>query len=297
MTETVVVTGLGVVSPLNPEGDLEKFWASLCAGETAVAKVRSFDVSSYACQVAAEVDREGLGAFGPVEEPARRMASVAFTHAIAHAGIVLETYDPRRVGLVVGTVLGGTVCGERYLRAGGDRGAAMAKELERYPLRAIAAHLARQAGCAGPVLTVSTACASGTDALGIAYRRITAGLADVIVTGGVDAVCELAFSGFCALRALTADKVRPFSRNRTGLALGEGAAFLVLESERMACGARRAHARSDRGVRLARRRVPSHGPTPRGTRAGCCGRRGAPGRRIPRRRDRLRECPRDGHTL
>ena len=234
MTETVVVTGLGVVSPLNPEGDLEGFWTSLCAGETAVAKVRSFDASSYPCQVAAEVDRERLGTYGPEEEPALRMARVAFTQAIAHADIVLEAYVPRRVGLVVGTVLGGTVCGERYLRAGGGRGGVMAEGLEHYPLRTVAAHLARQTGCAGPVMTVSTACASGTDALGIAYRRIAAGLADVIVAGGVDAVCELAFSGFCALRALTADKVRPFSRNRTGLALGEGAAFLVLESERTA---------------------------------------------------------------
>jgi 3-oxoacyl-(acyl-carrier-protein) synthase len=76
---------------------------------------------------------------------------------------------------------------------------------------------------------VSTACASGTDAVGLAYRTIASGSADLIIAGGVDAVCELSFSGFCALKVLTADKVRPFARNRTGLALGEGAAFLVLE--------------------------------------------------------------------
>jgi 3-oxoacyl-(acyl-carrier-protein) synthase len=108
------------------------------------------------------------------------------------------------------------------------------QRLEQYPLRAIAAFLARKAGFAGPILTVSTACASGTDAIGLAYRKISSGSADLIVAGGVDVVCELSFSGFCALKALTTDKVRPFSRNRTGLALGEGAAFLVLESEKSA---------------------------------------------------------------
>jgi 3-oxoacyl-(acyl-carrier-protein) synthase len=102
--------------------------------------------------------------------------------------------------------------------------------LTQYPLRAVAALLARQTGCAGCALTVSTACASGTDAIGLAYRRIASGGADLMVAGGVDAICELSFSGFAALKALTTDRVRPFSRNRTGLALGEGAAFLVLES-------------------------------------------------------------------
>jgi 3-oxoacyl-(acyl-carrier-protein) synthase len=106
--------------------------------------------------------------------------------------------------------------------------------LERYPLRTIAGFLARKAGFSGPILTVSTACSSGTDAVGLASRKIASGSADVIVAGGVDAVCELSFSGFCALKVLTVDTVRPFSRNRTGLALGEGAAFLVLESERRA---------------------------------------------------------------
>ncbi len=234
MTDTVVVTGLGVISPLNPDGDRERFWTALCAGETAVRQVRSFDVSPYACRVAAEVDREWLGADAPPEEPAMRMAELAFERALAHAGIAVEAGDPRRAGVVVGTVLGGTIAGERYLRAGAGQPGRMAAGLERYPLRAIAGFLARKAGFAGPVLTVSTACAAGTDAIGLAYRKIASGSADLIVAGGVDVVCELSFSGFCALKALTADKVRPFSRNRSGLALGEGAAFLVLESMRAA---------------------------------------------------------------
>jgi len=229
MPEPVVVTGLGVVSPFNPDGDRERFWAHLCAGETAVGAIRSFDASSYPCRVAAEVNRDLLLGRWAIEEPALRMAEVAFERALEHAGVAAGLCAPRRAGVMVGTVLGGTTRGERYLRAraAGDQGAPEA--LERYPLRAIASTLAQQAGFSGPVLTVSTACASGTDAIGLAYRRIASGSADVMVAGGVDAVCELSFSGFCALKALTTDKVRPFARNRTGLALGEGAAFLVLE--------------------------------------------------------------------
>jgi 3-oxoacyl-(acyl-carrier-protein) synthase len=106
--------------------------------------------------------------------------------------------------------------------------------LRQYPMRGLAASLAEEAGVRGPVLTVSTACASGTDAVGLAFRKIRAGEADVVVAGGVDAVAEFSFSGFCALNALTTGLVRPFSKNRSGLALGEGAAFLVVEREAVA---------------------------------------------------------------
>ena len=231
MRERVLVTGLGVVSPFNPDGDRERFWEPLCAGETAVGAIRSFNASAYPCRVAAEVDRESLQSARPPADPAFCMAERAFEHALQHAGIAPGSAAPRRAGIIVGTVLGGTASGERYLRARAQHAPGATEALAQYPLRAVAAALAEKARFSGPVLTVSTACASGTDAIGLAYRRIASGSADVMVAGGVDAVCELSFSGFCSLRALTPDRVRPFSRNRTGLALGEGAAFLVLERE------------------------------------------------------------------
>lgn len=234
MGEAVVVTGLGVVTPFNPDGDGERFWGSLCAGETAVGAIRSFDASAYPCRVAAEVDRALLYAGRTAADPALCMAERAFERALDDAGIATGSVAPRRAGVIVGTVLGGTASGERYLRARAQGATGAGDGLAQYPLRAAAHALAERAGFAGPVLTVSTACASGTDAIGLAYRRIASGAADVLVAGGVDAVCELSFSGFCALRALTTDRVRPFSRNRTGLALGEGAAFLVLEREAFA---------------------------------------------------------------
>jgi 3-oxoacyl-(acyl-carrier-protein) synthase len=167
------------------------------------------------------------------------MATVACARALTHAKIAPFAFDARRAGIVVGTVLGGTRAGEQYLRAERRDRERDATTLAQYPLRGVAALLAQQTGCAGCALTMSTACASGTDALGLAYRRITSGGADLMVAGGVDAICELSFSGFAALKALTTDRVRPFSRNRTGLALGEGAAFLVMEP---------AHAAARRGA-------------------------------------------------
>lgn len=234
MGEPVLVTGLGVVTPFNPDGARERFWASLCAGETAVGAIRSFDASAYPCRVAAEVDREALHDGRAPADPALCMAERAFERALDDAGLARGRGMPRRAGIILGTVLGGTTSGERYLRARAQGAPGATDALAQYPLRAAAHALAERAGFSGPVLTVSTACASGTDAIGLAYRRIASGAADVLVAGGVDAVCELSFSGFCALRALTTDRVRPFSRNRTGLALGEGEAFLVLERERAA---------------------------------------------------------------
>jgi 3-oxoacyl-(acyl-carrier-protein) synthase len=233
MRDGIVVTGMGVVSPVNPDGDIDRFWSALCAGESAVGPIRAFDASAYPVRVAAGVDRAALEGVLPGGDPAFEMAHRAFGDALAHARLSGGEADPRRTGVVVGTVLGGILSGERYLREDGAGGEAL-EALARYPLRAIAASLARAAGALGPVLTVSTACASGTDAIGIACRRIAAGAADRVVAGGVDVLCEFSFSGFCALKALSPDKVRPFSRNRAGLALGEGAAFLVLERETFA---------------------------------------------------------------
>ncbi len=230
MTEPVMVTGLGVVSPFNPDGDLPRFWAALRNGESAVRDLHAFDASAYASHVGAEVPRAELREGSGGDEPALRLAEVAFERALTDAGIPLGSGELRRIGVFVGTVLGGTTSGERYLREGIGSDPKTRPRLNRYPLRAVATFLARMAGCTGPVLTVSTACASGTDAIGLAYRSIASGARDIVVAGGVDAVCELSFSGFCALKALTTDKVRPFSKNRNGLALGEGAAFLVFES-------------------------------------------------------------------
>ena len=228
MTETIVVTGFGVISPLNPDGDPGCFWAALRAGKNGVLPVLSFDASRYPCKVAAEIPRGMLG-LAEGEDPAMQMARIAFERSIEDADLKQAGYDPKRTGVILGTVLGGVVSGDRYFRVAGLREEEKKRLLRQYPMRAVASSLAFSGRFGGPVLTVATACASGTDAVGIGYRKIRSGEADAIVAGGVDAVTEFSFSGFSAINALTLSKVRPFSKNRSGLALGEGAAFLVLE--------------------------------------------------------------------
>ena len=164
MTEPVMVTGLGVVSPFNPDGDLGRFWTALCNGESAVGDIRSFDASAYASHVAAEVPRGELREGEAGDEPAIRLAEVVFARALHDAGIPRGAGEPRRIGVFVGTVLGGTTSGERYLRAKAVTDQEAATRLARSPLWAIPTLLARKAGFAGPVLTVSTACASGSAA-------------------------------------------------------------------------------------------------------------------------------------
>ncbi len=138
-----------------------------------------------------------------------------------------------RTAVVVGTALGGVEELERALGPGGTlRHAAGA--LYDAPAHA----LARRLGARGPVLTVSTACASGATALGLAADLLRAGEADRVVAGGVDILCRFVMRGFDALRSLTRERIRPFDRRRSGLLLGEGAALVLLAREGAAAGAR-----------------------------------------------------------
>src|SRR5439155_1476742 len=126
---------------------------------------------------------------------------------------------PARVAVVLGTALGGVEEGEKALALDPSARRAAAA-LYDGPARAPALHL----GARGPVMTVSTACASGATALGVAADLLRSDAADLVVAGGYDILCRFVMRGFDALRSLTRDRVRPFDRRRSGLLLGEGAA-------------------------------------------------------------------------
>ncbi len=162
------------------------------------------------------------------------LAQEAMEMAIADSGLEMTSILNERIaGLTAGTVLGNILYKEaQTLSPDNDPG----EELTGYDdsLSGIASGLALKYGLNGPVFTVSTACASGTDAVGIALRKIISGRADIMFAGGMDILSDFAIAGFNSLQAITTDKVRPFDRNRNGLALGEGAAFMVLESEKSA---------------------------------------------------------------
>ena len=145
----------------------------------------------------------------------------------------LRSADPARVAIVVGTALGGVEEGENVLA--GDR---RRRRLRDALYDAPAHNLARWLGVRGPVITVSTACASGATALALGAELLRSGEADAVVAGGYDVLCRFVMRGFDALRALTRDEVRPFDRRRSGLLLGEAAALVLLRRERDVTGPR-----------------------------------------------------------
>ncbi len=214
----VVVTGIGVITPLDSGSGVNEFWKELIAGQDAVREITSFDSAPYASHIAAEVS--GVSFKGG--DRWLYFLDTAFKGALIDSGLFDRPDILANAGLYIGTVLGGILAGQLAWAGCGAKPAS-------YHLYSGIAHLAERMGLKGDTLTVSTACASGTDAIGIAYRRILWGKADIMIAGGADTLSEFAFSGFNSLRALTKTKVRPFDKNRDGLALGEGACFLVLE--------------------------------------------------------------------
>ncbi len=208
------------MSPLG--GGLTAFWDGLIAGRSAVAPIRRFSADDLDPAAAAEVDdtmadRDRVGAF----------AVRAASEALEAAALRRETIDASRLGVALGTTLGGMEIFEAW-DAAAAAGVAPPPQLGRVPYFAAAARLAETVGARGPVMTTQLACASGTEAVALAADWVRAGRADVVLAGGSDLLCRFVVAGFNCLRA-TAEEARPFDRHRRGLVLGEGAAIVVVE--------------------------------------------------------------------
>ena len=228
----VVITGCGVQAPVGL--GVSAFWDALLAGRGAAAPIRRFAADDLTPNVAAEV------AFGD-DDPDRAgvLAVRAAAEALADAHIDARAVGANRLGVALGTTLGGMTIFERW-----DAGESVTpRELARIPYYAPATRVARQVNARGPVATAQLACASGTHALALAASWVRSGRADVVVAGGTDLLCRFVVAGFNSLRA-TSDVARPFDRERKGLVLGEGAAILIVEAE--------AHARMRRARIRAR---------------------------------------------
>jgi len=167
-------------------------------------------------------------------------ALVAAREALSEAAIDLRHVDRARVGVILATTLGGMLIGEAYQRRQHEGQAFDARRLFDFPYYAVATRLARELAVRGPVVSPSIACASGTHAVGLALEFIRRRQGDIFIVGGAETICEFVVSGFNCLRATTAEMVRPFDAHRDGLAIGEGAAVLVVEeaSHARARGAR-----------------------------------------------------------
>lgn len=216
--EPVAILGAGVVTAVG--GDLDTFWAGLLDGRDGISPIERFPVADLKVGRGGEIKTLPSGAASPT--PCRASALLAAAAADLVARVTIDA-PAERVGIVVGTALGGVEELERAV--GGDRGPrAAARALYDTPAHALAHAL----GARGPVLTVSTACASGATALGVGADLLRADRADLVIAGGYDPLCRFVMRGFDALRSLTRERVRPFDRRRSGLLLGEGAGLVLM---------------------------------------------------------------------
>lgn len=242
MRRRVVITGMGCISPLG--NDVSTLWSNLLAGKSGVGLITHYDTSNFEVKIGAEVrDFDGVARFGARD--ARRLdrfvqfALAASTQAVEQSGLVITEANRDRVGVILGTGIGGmnTLFKEIdvYFQRGPDR---VSPFLVPMMLPDTAAGLvAIQLGARGPNMAVVAACASGTNAIGEATETIRRGSADVIITGGAEAVItQIAMAGLSVMRALSTRNAeperasRPFDKERDGFVMGEGAASLVLES-------------------------------------------------------------------
>lgn len=247
MSKRVVITGLGVVSPIGI--GVSSFWKAALEGKsgiTALAPFEGFPLESYRSQIAGQVrDFDPAQLRNPVDaarvDRYAQFALAAADEAVRDADLRMERESPPRVGVIVGAGMGGMVLGEREITK-----LYLAKNARRVPptfipgitLNSASGVVAIQHGAKGPNLTISTACSSSAHALGQALACIRAGKADVVITVGADAsLTPLVFAGFCALRVLSSGfnktperASRPFDRLREGFVMSEGAGALVVES-------------------------------------------------------------------
>ena len=239
----VVITGMGVVSVLGM--GLPTFWAGLVAGRSGIRRITQFDASHLPCQIAGEVPDFDPELYMERKEARRvpRSAQMAFAAAKMAAedcGLPTPFADPERVGVSFGTAIGGvdriddgivTIRTQSYER--------LNPFVVPTSLPNVSAYLISQGfQCLGPTLTVGTACATGTQAVGEGLEMIRRGAADIVIIGGTEALIqEYTIGGFCAMRALPVNyndapekASRPFEKTREGFIFSEGAAALVLES-------------------------------------------------------------------
>jgi 3-oxoacyl-[acyl-carrier-protein] synthase II len=232
----VLVTGLGATSPFG--AGVKAYWAGLAAGVCAIRPLTLIDAGGFRCRIAAEVPEIAMGS--PRRSRADRLALGAAAEALEDAG--LGAADRGAAALVVGAVGGGMLEAESWYwaRARGQAVPRWAASLRAMLPAAHAEALGHRLGLGGPRHTVVTACSSGAVALAEAAELIADGVVEVALAGGVDAMTRMCFMGFNALKLLDPEPCRPFDRDRRGMSIGEGAAFVVLESAE--------HARA-RGVR------------------------------------------------
>ena len=238
----VVITGLGVLAPNG--NNIHEFWESLCQGKSGINAITYFDTEGFSVKIAGELN--GFKVEEHLEtsqirklDPFSIFALVAAQEAIENAKINWNNINLHQVGVILGTGVGGIYTMEEQHSVLMNRGSRRISPffVPKMIANIAAGHVAIKWGLKGPNHTVTTACASATDAIGIATRLIQIGDADMIVAGGTEAsITPLTISGFANMKALSRNPdnqtaSRPFDKNRDGFVMGEGAGIMVIESE------------------------------------------------------------------
>jgi len=238
----VVVTGVGLVTPLGT--GVEKSWKNICSGVSGIDLITRFDTSNYGVKIAAEVKDFSTEDFFDIKA-AKHMDTfvqyglAAAQMAINDSGFKVTEENCGRVGVITGCGMGGLPTIEKYHSVSLEKGP---KRVTPFFIPMVipnmpSGHISMAIKSKGPNLTLTTACAAGTHAIGEAYRHIKYGMSDMVVSGGTEAViCAIGVAGFSAMKALSTRNddpktaSRPFDKGRDGFVMSEGAGMLILEN-------------------------------------------------------------------
>ena len=243
MDERIVITGMGAVSPLGLS--VEETWSNVLGGKSGVGPITLFDASDLNVRIGCEIKNFNPEDYLTYREARRRdrvqqIAAAAAIEALDQAAMDKNKINPERVGVIVGTSIGGLTSLQDNLDKmiqGGPRKVSPFA-ITTFMVNGPAAYTAIDHGFKGPSFSVASACSTGADNIGMAWTLLRTGVIDVAVTGSADApILKIAMISFDLLRALSRDNddfsmtPQPFDKNRNGLVFGEAAAILVLERE------------------------------------------------------------------
>ena len=241
--EKIVITGLGSVAPNG--NHVDEYWANLISGVSGIGPITYFDSSNHRVKIAGQLtdfDPETILDAKEIRklDPFSVYALVATEEAINMSGLDNNQFNPDRIGVTIGTGVGGIQTLEDQQRVIDQKGARRVSPqfVPKMIANIAGGHLSMRWNLKGPNQTVTSACASATDAIGMAMRLILAGDADAMVTGGTEAsITGLTIAGFANMRALSQSNEnptsasRPFDMDRNGFVLGEGSGMIVIETE------------------------------------------------------------------
>jgi len=241
-SQRVVVTGLGAITPLGL--DVDSFFQGLLDGRNGISKVESFDTEKFTCKIGGEIKDFDPTSYMDPKEARRNDRFVHFAfgatkQAVADAGLDMDQEDPDRVGVFIGSGIGGMDTIEKNcikLIEGGPR------KVSPFMIPALISNMASgvmaiELGAMGPNFSIVSACATGAHAIGESMKTLRLGEADVMIAGGSEAtITSLSYAGFCSMKAMSTNNddpehaSRPFDSDRDGFVMGEGAGVLVLET-------------------------------------------------------------------